>query len=55
MASNMEKYVTNIKVLVIQALTNGSKIKAIAANGDALSCLQIGKTPILALSVNPID
>ena len=55
MVSNMEKYVKNIKVLVIQALTNGSEIKAKAESGDAFSCLQIGKNPILALSVHPID
>lgn len=54
MVSNMEKYVINIKVLVIQALTNGSEIKAKAESGDAFSCLQIGN-PILALSVHPID
>ena len=29
----MEKYVTNIKDLVVQALMNGSKIKAKAESG----------------------
>ena len=38
----MEKYVTSIKDLVIQALTNGSEIKAKAESGDALSCFQMG-------------
>jgi len=38
----MDKYVTNIKYLVIQALTNSSEIKAKAERGDALSCFQIG-------------
>lgn len=38
----MEKYVTNIKDLVIQVLTNGSEIKANAENGDALSYFQMG-------------
>ena len=38
----MEKYVTNIKDLVIQVLTNDSKIKAKAESGDALSCFQMG-------------
>lgn len=38
----MEKYITNIKDLVILALTNGSEIKAKAESGDALSCFQIG-------------
>ena len=38
----MEKYITNIKDLVIQALTNGSEIKAKAESGDALACFQKG-------------
>ena len=51
----MERYITNIKVLIIQALAIGSEIKAKAESGDALSCFQMGKNPILALSVHPID
>lgn len=35
----MEKYVTSIKDLVIQALTNGSEIKA-KVKSDVLSCSQ---------------
>lgn len=38
----MEEYVTNIKDLVVRALTNGSEIKAKAENGDALSCSLMG-------------
>lgn len=34
----MEKYITSIKDLDVQALTNGSEIKAKAESGDALSC-----------------
>jgi hypothetical protein len=51
----MEQYTTSIKDLVILPLSNGSEIKAKAESGDAFSCLQIGKNPILALSVHPID
>lgn len=34
----MEKYVINIKDIVIQALKNGPEIKVKAESGDALSC-----------------
>lgn len=50
----MEKYVTNIKDLVIQALTNGSEIKAKAESGDALSCFQMGMINLLGINT-PID
>ena len=50
----MEKYVTNIKDLVIQALTNGSEIKAKAESGDALSCFQMGMIHLLGINT-PID
>ena len=50
----MEKYVTNIKDLVIQTLTNGSEIKAKAENGDALSCFQMGMIHLLGIDT-PID
>lgn len=50
----MEKYVTNIKDLVIQALTNGSEIKAKAESGDALSCFQMGMVHLLGIKT-PID
>ena len=46
----MEKYVTNIKDLVIQALTNGSEIKAKAESGDALSCFQMGMIHLLGIN-----
>ena len=45
----MEKYVTNIKELVIQTLTNGSEIKAKAESGDALSCFQMGMIYLLGI------
>lgn len=50
----MEKYVNNIKDLVIQALTNGSEIKRKAGNGDALSCFQMGMIYLLGINT-PID
>ena len=46
----MEKYVTNIKDLVILALTNGSEIKAKAESGDALSCFQMGMIHMLGIN-----
>ena len=45
----MEKYVTNIKDLVVQALTNGSEIKAKAESDDALSCFQMGMIYLLGI------
>ena len=50
----MEKYVTNIKDLVIQALTNGSEIKTKAESGDALSCFQMGMIHLFGIDT-PID
>lgn len=50
----MEKYVTNIKDLVIQVLTNGSEIKSKAEKGDALSCFQMGMIHMLGINT-PID
>ena len=46
----MEKYITSIKDLVIQALTNGSEIKAKAESGDALSCFQMGMIHLLGIN-----
>ena len=46
----MEKYVTNIKDLVIQTLTNGSEIKAKVEKGDALSCFQMGMIYLLGIN-----
>ena len=48
----MEKYVTNIKDLVIQTLTNGSEIKAKAESGDALSCFQMGMIHLLGVDTS---
>ena len=45
----MEKYVTNIKDLVIQAMTNDAGIKAKAESGDALSCFQMGMIYMLGI------
>ena len=44
----MEK-ISSIKELVIQALTNGSEIKAKAESGDALSCFQMGMIHLLGI------
>ena len=38
----MEKYITNIKDLVSQNLTNDSEIKEKADSGDALLYFQLG-------------
>ena len=50
----MEKYLTNIKDLVIQALTDGSEIKTKAESGDASSCFQMGMIHLLGIDT-PID
>lgn len=50
----MEKYISSIKDLVIQALTSGSDIKAKAERGDALSCFQMGMIHLLGIGT-PID
>lgn len=50
----MEKYLTSVKELVIQALTNGSEIKAKAETSDALSCFQMGMIHLLGIDT-PID
>ena len=50
----MEKYVTNIKDLVIQALENDSEIKAKAESNDALSCFLMGMIHLLGIET-PID
>ncbi len=50
----MEKYVTDIKDLVIQTLANGSDIKAKAVGGDALSCFQMGMIHMFGIDT-PID
>lgn len=46
----MEKYITSIKDLVIQSLTNGSEIKRKAESGDALSCFQMGMIYLLGIN-----
>lgn len=48
----MEKYISSIKDLVIQALTNGSEIKAKAENGGALSCFQMGRVHLLGINTS---
>lgn len=45
----MEKYVTDIKDLVVQTLTSGTEIKAKAESGDALSCFQMGMIHLLGI------
>ena len=46
----MDKYVTNIKDLVIQVLTNSSEIKSKAGNDDPLSCFQMGIIHLLGIN-----
>ena len=50
----MDKYITTIKDLVIQTITNGSEIKAKAESGDAPSCFQMGMIHLLGIDT-PID
>lgn len=50
----MEKYVTNIKDLVIQTLTNGAEINRKAESGDPMSCFQMGIIHLLGINT-PID
>ena len=50
----MEKYITSIKDLVIQAMTNEAEIKAKAEKGDAESCFQMGMIHLLGINT-PID
>ena len=45
----MEKYITSIKDLVMQAMTNLAEIKAKAEKGDALSCFQMGMIHLLGI------
>ena len=45
----MEKYITNIKDLVIQFMTNGQEIEAKAKEGDAASCFQMGMVHLLGI------
>lgn len=50
----MEKYITSIKDLVIQVMTNGAEIKDKAEKGDAKSCFQMGMIHLLGINT-PID
>ena len=46
----MEKYVTSIKDLVIQALTSNSKIQYKANNDDPAGCFQMGMIHLLGIN-----
>lgn len=50
----MERYVTSIKDLVIQSLTNGSGIKNKANCGDPMGCFQMGMIYLLGINT-PLD
>lgn len=50
----MAKYISSIRDLVIQAITNGSKIEADAKNNSAEACFQMGMIHLLGIS-SPID
>ena len=45
--TDMDKYVTNIKDFVNQALANSKETKAKAEKGDALSCSHLGMIHLL--------
>ena len=48
----MEKYITNIKDLVIQFMTNGKEMEAKAKEGDAASCFQMGMVHLLGIKAS---
>lgn len=48
----MEKYITSLKDLVIQVMTNGAEIKDKAEKGDAKSCFQIGMIYLLGVGTS---
>ncbi len=50
----MEKYVTNIKDLVIQTIKNGSEIRNKANSGDPIGCFQMGIINLLGINT-PVD
>ena len=47
---DMEKYITSIKDLVIQVMTNGAEIKDKAEKGDAESCFKMGMIQLLGVN-----
>ena len=49
---DMEKYITSIKDLVIQVMSNGAEIKDKAEKGDALSCFQMGMIHLLGINTS---
>lgn len=46
----MEKYITSIKDLVIQVMSNGAEIKDKAEKGDAESCFKMGMIHLLGVN-----
>lgn len=48
----MEKYITNIKDLVIQFMTNGKEMEAKAKEGDFVSCFQMGMVHLLGIKAS---
>lgn len=50
----MEKYISSIKDLVIQTITNGSEIKSKANSGDSMGCFQMGMIHLLGINT-PVD
>lgn len=50
----MDKYITSIKDLVIQTITNGSEIKSKANSGDSMGCFQMGMIHLLGINT-PVD
>lgn len=50
----MDRYITSIKDLVIQTITNGSEIKNKANSGDSMGCFQMGMIHLLGINT-PVD
>lgn len=48
----MDKYITSIKDLVFQTLTNGFEIKSKDEKGNALSCFQMGMIHLLGIDTS---
>lgn len=48
----MDTYITNIKDLVIQFMTNGKEMEAKAKEGDFVSCFQMGMVHLLGIKAS---
>ena len=48
--NNMNKYITSVKDLVLETLSNFSIIKTSADKGDASSCFKMGMIHLLGIN-----